>query len=143
MPPADATPPFHVALAVRDLREARAFYTGVLGCREGRSSSTWADFDLYGHQLVCHETPDAAPRRATHPVDGEAVPVPHCGVVLSFDAWRALADRVAAAGVEFAIAPCIRFAGAPGEQGTFFLYDPSGNALEFKGFRDLGALFRG
>lgn len=142
MPTAPEIPPFHIALAVRDLGEARAFYAGVLGCREGRSDDTWVDFDLYGHQLVCHVAPGAAPRRATNPVDGDAVPVPHCGVVLPFDAWRELADRVAEAGADFAIAPRIRFAGAPGEQGTFFLYDPSGNALEFKGFRDLGALFR-
>ncbi len=134
-------PPFHVALAVRDLGEARAFYGGVLGCREGRSAETWVDFDLYGHQLVCHVAPGAVGSPATNPVDGDAVPVPHCGVVLPLAAWRELADRVAAAGVAFAIAPRTRFAGAPGEQGTFFLYDPSGNALEFKGFRDLGALF--
>jgi extradiol dioxygenase family protein len=134
--------PFHLAFPVHDLAAARAFYGGLLGCGEGRSAETWIDFDLFGHQIVAHLAP---PREradaAANPVDGHDVPVPHFGVVLSMDDWTALAERLKAAGVEFGIEPHIRFVGQPGEQATMFFRDPSGNALEFKAFKDLGQLF--
>lgn len=137
--------PFHVALQVRDIAEARRFYSGVLGCSEGRSAPDWVDFNLYGHQLVCHLNPRLGPqgRLASHfnPVDGHGVPVPHCGVVLERAQWDALAARLQSHEVEWVIEPCTRFAGAPGEQSTLFILDPSGNALEFKSFRELGMLF--
>ena len=136
--------PFHIAFPVRDVEEARAFYGGVLGCPEGRSTDIWIDFDLYGHQIVAHyqppaETAAAAPNH--NPVDGHEVPIPHFGVVLEKADWQALAERVRAAGVEFVIEPYIRFEGEPGEQATMFFLDPSGNALEFKAFEDLSQLF--
>ncbi|WP_420429109.1 VOC family protein [Algiphilus sp.] len=132
--------PFHLAIPVDDLAAARTFYGDTLGCIEGRSAAHWVDFNFFGHQLVVHQIPDAH-RSATHnPVDGDAVPVPHFGVVLTKAQWRALADRLQEAGVHFVIAPRIRFEGAPGEQGTFFLYDPAGNALEFKGFAEPEAM---
>ncbi|MGO9804383.1 MAG: VOC family protein [Steroidobacteraceae bacterium] len=137
--------PFHVALQVRDIAEARRFYSGVLGCSEGRSEPDWVDFNLYGHQLVCHLNPQLGPRGrlSSHfnPVDGHGVPVPHCGVVLERAQWDALAARLKRHEVEWVIEPCTRFAGAPGEQSTLFILDPSGNALEFKSFRDLAQLF--
>jgi uncharacterized protein len=137
--------PFHVALQVRDIAEARRFYSGVLGLSEGRSATDWVDFDLYGHQLVCHLNPRLGPqgRLSSHfnPVDGHGVPVPHCGVVLERAQWDALAARLKSHELEWVIEPCTRFAGAPGEQSTLFILDPSGNALEFKSFRDLGQLF--
>jgi len=135
-------PPFHLAIPVHDLGEARAFYGGLLGCPEGRSAERWVDFNLYGHQLVCHLTP-LQPGRATgsrhNPVDGHEVPVPHFGVVLDRTSWEALAGRLQAAGVTFLIEPHIRFRGLAGEQATMFFLDPSGNALEFKAFDDIGA----
>lgn len=131
--------PFHLAIPVDDLDAARAFYGGVLGCPEGRSSDRWIDFDLFGHQLVAHLADRAA--EAENPVDGDAVPVPHFGVVLPWDAFEPFANRLRAAGVTFLIAPRVRFAGEPGEQATMFLRDPAGNALEFKSFRDPGQLF--
>jgi extradiol dioxygenase family protein len=134
--------PFHLAIPVDDLAAARAFYGGVLGCPEGRSAASWIDFDLMGHQLVVHQAPRrSAPDAATNAVDGDDVPVPHFGVVLSPEAWEALADRLRAAGVKFGIEPHVRFAGEPGEQATMFFRDPAGNALEFKAFRDLEKLF--
>lgn len=132
--------PFHLAIAVTDLAMARHFYGQVLGCREGRSAASWIDFDFFGHQLVCHESP-ATPVRAANQVDGDLVPVPHFGVVLSLSDWHSLADRLRALEQTFAIEPHVRFAGEVGEQGTFFLYDPFSNALEFKGFADLSRLF--
>jgi uncharacterized protein len=134
-------PPFHIAFPVDDLAAARRFYGDLFGCPEGRSADHWIDFDLYGHQIVAHLAPDAAPRRATNRVDGEAVPVPHFGVVLPMAEWRALADRLKAAGIEFVIPPTVRFAGEPGEQATMFLLDPAGNALEFKAMADPTRLF--
>jgi extradiol dioxygenase family protein len=133
--------PFHLAFPVHDLAAARAFYGGTLGCPEGRSSGTWIDFDLFGHQIVAHLDPDAKAVAVSNDVDGHDVPVPHFGVVLTMAGWRSLADRVAAAGVEFGIAPHIRFVGQPGEQATMFFRDPSGNALEFKAFADDSQLF--
>lgn len=134
-------PPFHLAFPVDDLAAARRFYGGLLGCSEGRSADAWIDFDLYGHQIVAHLAPESAPRRATNEVDGEHVPVPHFGLVLSKPQWDALADRLTAANVEFVIAPTVRFAGEAGEQSTMFLLDPAGNALEFKAMADPAKLF--
>ena len=130
--------PFHLAIPVKDVDASRAFYSGVLGCAEGRSSDQWVDFNLYGHQLVCHQVPVVdAPSAPTNPVDGHNVPVPHFGVVLEMDAWQLLADKLIAADVKFVIEPYIRFKGEPGEQATMFFHDPSGNALEFKAFADI------
>jgi uncharacterized protein len=133
--------PFHLAFPVHDLAAARAFYGNVLDCHEGRSSDRWIDFDFHGHQIVAHLDPAAKPAATTNPVDGHDVPVPHFGIVLTMDDWRALADRVAVAGVTFGIAPHIRFKGQAGEQATMFFRDPSGNALEFKAFADDSQLF--
>lgn len=134
-------PPFHLAFPVDDLAVARAFYGGLLGCREGRSAERWIDFDLHGHQLVAHLVDRPAASRAINPVDGEDVPVPHFGLVLDPAEWRALANRLTAAGTRFIIAPTTRFAGQPGEQSTMFFTDPAGNALEFKAFADPAQLF--
>ena len=133
--------PFHLAFPVHDLAAARAFYGGLLGCGEGRSSDQWIDFDLYGHQIVAHLDPAARPVALANPVDGHHVPVPHFGVVLAMADWQSLADRLTAAGVRFGIAPHIRFKGQVGEQATMFFSDPSGNALEFKAFADDALLF--
>jgi len=141
-----ALTPFHVAVQVRDLEEARRFYTGVLGCAEGRSAPDWVDFNMYGHQFVCHLNPQLGPkgRLPSHfnAVDGQGVPVPHCGVVLEGSEWAELAARLRRQQVEWVIEPCTRFRGTAGEQSTLFIRDPSGNALEFKSFRDIpGQLF--
>jgi len=135
--------PFHLAIKVHDIAAARAFYGELLGCPEGRSAETWVDFDLFGHQLVCHVAPgDRAADVHHNPVDGDQVPVPHFGVVLEMPAWEALAERLEQAGVDFVIEPHVRFRGQPGEQATLFFLDPSGNALEFKAFADIdGQLF--
>ena len=133
--------PFHLAFPVDDLDAARAFYAGVLGCDEGRSSDEWIDFSLFGHQIVAHLTSQPRAAQQHNPVDGHDVPVPHFGVVLDMATFDALAERVAAAGIKFVIAPTTRFAGSVGEQKTMFFYDPSGNALEFKAFADDGQLF--
>jgi extradiol dioxygenase family protein len=136
-----SVPPFHLAFPVDDLDTARAFYGGLLGCREGRSADHWVDFDLHGHQIVAHLAPDAVRSRATNPVDGDHVPVPHFGLVLGMDEWKALAARLEAAGTEFVIAPTVRFEGEPGEQATMFLLDPAGNAMEFKAMANPSNLF--
>jgi extradiol dioxygenase family protein len=133
-------PPFHLAFPVHDLAAARAFYGEVLGCPEGRSSAHWVDFDFYGHQIVAHLAPEQA-RRSTSEVDGDDVPVPHFGVVLTMDDWNRTADRLRAGGVKFVIEPHVRFRGEIGEQATMFFYDPSGNALELKAFADPSRLF--
>lgn len=134
--------PFHLAIPVHDLAAACAFYGGLFGCPEGRSADDWVDFDFFGHQLVAHLDRGAKPRDVHHnPVDGHDVPVPHFGIVLGWEHWEQLAARLRAAGVRFEIEPGIRFAGLVGEQATMFLYDPSGNALEFKAFRDPSRLF--
>jgi len=133
--------PFHLAFPVHDLAAARAFYGGLLGCPEGRSSETWIDFDLYGHQIVAHLNPGMAAHPHSNPVDGHDVPVPHFGVVLEMGQWEALAQRLQAASVHFVIEPHVRFPGQPGEQATLFFHDPSGNALEFKAFGDDAAVF--
>ena len=134
-------PPFHLAFPVDDLAKARAFYGGLLGCPEGRSADDWVDFDFYGHQIVAHLAPGETGHRATSAVDGDRVPIRHFGVVLPMDEWRALADRLARAGMEFIIEPHVRFKGQVGEQATMFFLDPCGNALEFKAFSDPGRLF--
>jgi uncharacterized protein len=136
-----SSPPFHLAFPVDDLSAAREFYGGLLGCPEGRSADHWVDFDLYGHQIVAHLAPDAVPVRSTNPVDGDDVPVPHFGVVLSMAQWEGLAERLVEAGISFVIPPTVRFAGQPGEQATMFLLDPAGNALEFKAMADPSKLF--
>ena len=133
--------PFHLAFPVRDLDQARAFYGGVLGCREGRSSDRWIDFDFFGHQIVTHLAPEAGGDAAVNPVDGHGVPVPHFGVVLTLEAFDALATKMQAAGTTFDIEPYTRFAGEPGEQRTMFFRDPSGNAIEMKAFASLDQLF--
>ena len=134
-------PPFHLAFLVDDLPAARHFYGELLGCPEGRSADDWVDFDLNGHQIVAHLAPEAVRERATNPVDGDDVPVPHFGLVLPMNEWKGLAARLQAAGVEFVIAPTIRFEGEPGEQATMFLLDPAGNALEFKAMANPANLF--
>ncbi len=133
-------PPFHLAFPVHDLDEARAFYQELLGCTVGRESGRWIDFNFFGHQITAHLSrgTGAAP---TNPVDGEAVPVRHFGAILDMPGWRSLAERLEAAGVEFLIRPQVRFAGREGEQATFFIRDPSGNALEFKAFSDPSRIF--
>ncbi len=135
-------PPFHLAFPVHDLVAARRFYGELLGCEEGRSSEQWIDFDFFGHQIVAHTTTGGeGGSKDSNPVDGHDVPIPHFGLVLDMPRWTELADRLRAAQVEFVIEPYIRFEGLPGEQATMFLLDPSGNALEFKAFRDPRQLF--
>ena len=134
-------PLFHLAFPVHDLEAARAFYGGLLGCPEGRSSQTWVDFDFYGHQVVAHLAPEEAGHRNTSAVDGEAVPVRHFGAILSMEQWQRLAERLKAAGTRFVIEPYVRFKGQVGEQATMFFLDPSGNALEFKAFGDRSQIF--
>ena len=136
-----AQPLFHLAFPVHDLEAARAFYGGLLGCPEGRSSQTWVDFDFYGHQVVAHLAPEEAGHRNTSAVDGEAVPVRHFGAILSMEQWHKLAERLKAAGTRFVIEPYVRFKGQVGEQATMFFLDPSGNALEFKAFGDRSQIF--
>lgn len=135
--------PFHLAIPVKDLDETRTFYREIIGCAEGRSDAHWVDLDFFGHQLVLHMDLDrTAPLvDTTNEVDGHAVPIPHFGVVLAWDDWHDLVERLRAAQVSFGIEPYIRFEGSPGEQATMFFYDPSGNALEFKSFKDIGQLF--
>lgn len=133
--------PFHLAIQARDIDEAREFYGEKMGLSEGRSSAEWIDFDLFGHQLVTHLNPelgkDGKVSTISNGVDGHGVPVPHFGVVLNFEDWEALAINLRKFIDDFVIEPYVRFAGSPGEQGTLFFTDPSGNALEFKGFRNI------
>jgi len=137
--------PFHLAIQVRDISEARDFYGTLLGCAEGRSDRLWVDFDLFGHQFVCHVNPNLGPDGKVelhrNAVDGHGVPVPHFGVVLPMEEWERLAERLKNADVSFVIEPYVRFKGEVGEQATMFFLDPSGNALEFKAFKDLSKLF--
>ena len=134
--------PFHLAVPVHDLTLARSFYGGIIGCSEGRSSSHWVDFNFFGHQFVCHLDEG---REAVEPlrnaVDGDSVPVPHFGVVLTMADWESLKDRLISAGIKFVIEPRIRFQGQTGQQATMFFTDPSGNALEFKAFGDDSQIF--
>lgn len=133
--------PFHLAFPVHDLATAREFYGTFLGCPEGRSSKTWIDFNLFGHQIVTHLDPAANAVALTNPVDGENVPVPHFGVVLTMDEWEQLGARLKDHDLSFVIEPTVRFRGEVGEQATMFFMDPSGNALEFKAFTDDDQLF--
>jgi uncharacterized protein len=135
-------PGFHLAIPVDDLERVRAFYGGVLGLSEGRSTSAWVDWNFYGHQVVTHVVPVSGPADAgNNPVDGHDVPVPHFGLILSIEDFHGLAGRIRDAGAEFVIEPYLRFAGEAGEQWTMFLRDPAGNALEFKAFRDESQVF--
>jgi extradiol dioxygenase family protein len=134
-------PRFHLAFPVHDLAAARAFYGDLLGCRIGRSNAHWVDFDFFGHQIVAHLSPNARGHKDYNPVDGDAVPVRHFGAILTMPAWRALALLLAENKVPFIIAPRTRFAGTAGEQATFFIRDPSGNALEFKAFAKEDQIF--
>jgi hypothetical protein len=137
--------PFHIAFPVQDLSVARKFYGNILGCHEGRSADTWVDFNLFGHQVVAHFKPileGDSEKLHRNPVDGHNVPVPHFGVILKMNEWKALRDRLVDAGIRFEIDPYIRFEGEVGEQATMFFLDPFGNALEFKAFRDLSGLFQ-
>lgn len=134
--------PFHLAIPVDDLDKARKFYNSVLELPEGRSSHHWVDFDFYGHQLVIHYKPPTATKIAdTNPVDGKQVPVPHFGIILEWDQWEELAERLTKKNIRFIIDPYIRFKGETGEQATMFFCDPCGNALEFKSFKDKSQIF--
>jgi len=132
--------PFHLAIPVKEIRETRYFYREVLGFEEGRSSENWVDFNCYGHQLVIHKA-EGKQEHKSNPVDGHEVPVPHFGVVLEWDVWKELSQKLKSRGITFIIEPYIRFEGQPGEQATMFFKDPSGNALEFKSFKDMNQLF--
>ena len=135
-------PPFHLAFPVNDLPAAKEFYCQTIGCSLGRSSDSWIDFNLFGHQIVAHLKPDSCNVPVeSNAVDGKEVPIPHFGLVLSWDDWHALAGRLKAANTNFAIEPYIRFEGEVGEQATMFLHDPAGNALEFKSFKDINQMF--
>ncbi len=138
---ADELRPFHLALPVHDLELAESFYCGVLGCGTGRTASRWIDLDFFGHQVTLHLVDDDDTAVDTNPVDGDEVPARHFGVVLDRGDWDALAERLTAAGTTFLIEPKLRFEGEVGEQATMFFKDPSGNALEFKSFRDRDQLF--
>ncbi|MDR6302035.1 VOC family protein [Mesonia maritima] len=133
--------PFHLAIPVHDLNEARVFYGEVLGLTEGRSSEKWVDFNFYGHQFVIHETQEPIAKITPNNVDGKSVPIPHFGVVLLWNDFHSLAEKLQQKKIKFEISPYIRFKGKPGEQATMFFYDPSHNALEFKAFRDPEQLF--
>ena len=134
-------PPFHLAFPVNDLNEARAFYCGLLGCTEGRSDADWVDFNFFGHQIVAYRAPHASGKAATSGVDGDEVPIRHFGLVLPMMDWEVLRDKLAAAKTKFIIEPDVRFAGTIGEQSSMFFLDPSGNAVEFKAFKDPSKLF--
>lgn len=133
--------PFHLAFPVNDLAEARRFYGGLLGCTEGRSDTDWVDFNFFGHQIVAYLAPHATGKAATSGVDGDQVPIRHFGLVLPMKEWEALRDRLVSASTRFIIEPGVRFVGTIGEQSSMFFLDPSGNALEFKAFKDSSKLF--
>ena len=138
---ASEAPPFHLAIPVADLEVADAFYCGLLGCSKGRTASRWIDLNFFGHQVTLHLVDELAATSYSNPVDGDSVPARHFGVVLAMSEWQELADHLEEANQEFLISPRIRFQGQVGEQATMFLYDPSGNALEFKSFVDPAQLF--
>ena len=135
-----AMPPFHLAFPVKDLPSTRAFYEGTLGCRVGRTAESWIDFDFFGHQISLHLGEPFATSR-TGRVGDVMVPMPHFGIVLELPAWRAMAERLEAAGIEFVLRPQVRFEGQPGEQWTMFFCDPFGNPIEAKGFRSLDTVY--
>ena len=133
---------FHLAYPVKDKESTRVFYAGVLGCTQGREADTWIDFDFFGHQVSFHVRPEAfTGPEPTNPVDGKDVPVRHFGAVLAWDDWQALSDKLKTHKTDFVIEPYIRFKGEIGEQATMFFLDPSGNALEFKSFKDETQIF--
>ena len=134
-------PPFHLAFPVSDLEKTRHFYVKVIGCEIGREAEKWIDFNFFGHQISAHLRPEAVSTALHNAVDGDDVPVRHFGAVLKWSDWENLAEQIRQAGISFRIAPKIRFRGKPGEQGTFFVDDPAGNALEFKTFRQAENLF--
>jgi len=135
--------PFHLAIEVHNLKAARDFYGKILGCKEGRSDSRWIDFNLFGHQLVCHLNDKMKMSKTFNDVDRQQVPIPHFGVILTMEDWNSLADRLVRYNIIFIIEPYIRFKGLAGEQATMFFSDPSGNPIEFKAFRDIeGELFK-
>ena len=140
-PAPKSVPLFHLAMPVRDLASTRAFYGGLLGCVEGRSAKKWVDYDFFGHQLSFHHKPEMKDDPLTNPVDGKDVPVRHFGAILPWQTWHDLADRLKANNQEFVIDPYVRFKGKTGEQATMFFLDPSGNALEFKSFKDESQVF--
>jgi extradiol dioxygenase family protein len=129
--------PFHLAIPVNNLQQARTFYGGLLGCEEGRSTDVWIDFNFFGHQLVCHKSATKKEPLHHNAVDGKHVPVPHFGVVLEMEQWRILRDKLIKNTLDFLVEPYIRFEGLAGEQATMFFFDPSGNALEFKAFKNI------
>ena len=133
--------PFHLAIPVYNLEDCRVFYRDILNCEEGRSSDHWVDFNFFGHQLVIHYKPKFEKSLHTNPVDGKSVPVPHFGIVLAWDVFHSFAQDLKSKHIEFIIEPYIRFEGQVGEQATMFFYDPAGNALEFKSFKDMGQIF--
>lgn len=135
--------PFHLAIPVSDLAKCRKFYGEILECPEGRSDTKWVDFNFFGHQLVIHEKSEgnAKEQPISNPVDGHDVPVPHFGVVLEWDTWTALSNRLKEQQIKFVIEPYIRFKGLVGEQATMFFMDPENNALEFKAFKNIDQLF--
>lgn len=132
---------FHLAFPVSDLQITRQFYVDQLGCHVGRESESWIDFDFFDHQITAHLTTESVGVTAANPVDGDDVPVRHFGVILEWDTWHALAERLQRQNASFVIAPHIRFQGQVGEQATMFIKDPSGNALEFKSFQDMNRVF--
>lgn len=133
--------PFHLAFPVNNLDATETFYRDLLGCKIGRTDQSWIDFDFFGNQITAHLKPEEVAAAKLNQVDGKSVPVRHFGAILEWDQWHALVDRLKAASIEFVIAPYIRFEGEPGEQATMFFYDPSGNALEFKSFKDMDRIF--
>ena len=135
------TSPFHLAFPVKDLETTRQFYRELIGCKTGRESDHWIDFDFFGNQITAHLKPEEVQQVATNAVDGAAVPVRHFGAILEWQQWHDMADRLKEEKINFVIEPYIRFKGQPGEQATMFFYDPSGNALEFKSFKDASRIF--
>ena len=135
-------PRFHLAFPVNDLEKSRNFYTDVLGCSMGRESNKWIDFNLYGHQIVAHFSPDDCERNGTNIVDGDKIPARHFGVILSWIEWEKLCEHIKKMTIDFFIKPKVRFKGKSGEQATFFIKDPSGNILEFKCFKNDNEIFR-
>ncbi len=133
--------PFHLAFPVKDLAKTREFYEGLLGCKVGRTAERWIDFDFYGHQISAHLTEVEIQEPPANPVDGKQVPIKHFGAILTMEQWEALAEKLKAHSIEFIIEPYIRFKGEVGEQATMFFFDPNGNALEFKAFKDFNQIF--
>ena len=133
--------PFHLAFPVKNIRSTKFFYKEVLGCEIGREDKKWVDFNFFGHQLSAHLKPDELKKTKENPVDGKSVPVRHFGVILPWDKWQLLSKKLIKINTEFIIEPYVRFEGEVGEQATMFFLDPSGNALEFKSFKDSSQIF--